>query len=90
MKFKHIVWLTFDVSQRYIDMAKRHGMATNQLQAKILAKAIEDICSNCQLPKLVCSCTYITCKICNKQFLKDKGFNDRFCSDTCAKTWYNS
>jgi len=90
MKFKHIIWLPFDISQKYIDMAKRHGMATNQLQAKILTKAIEDICGNCQLPKLVCSCIYIKCKQCNKEFLEGKGFTSRFCSEECAKAWYNS
>jgi hypothetical protein len=90
MKFKHIIWLPFDISQKYIDMAKKHGMATNQLQAMILAKAIEDICSNCELPKLACLCTYITCRQCNQQFLKGKGFTDRFCSSECAKAWYYS
>ena len=88
MKFKHIIWLPFNVSEQYINMAKNKGLATNQLQAKILIKALEDICTDCQMPKLICECKVLTCQWCKKEY--KQGFDERFCSQDCAKAWWNT
>jgi len=89
-KIRHTIWLTMDDTIQYNELAKRKGIAPNVIQSMILHNALKQICNECSMPKLICSCEYVTCKVCNKQYIKGKGFTNRLCSEECAKAWYNS
>jgi len=86
-KIKHTIWLSMNDTIKYNEIARQTNQAPNRLQAKILSKALEEVCEGCSLPKLICSCQFYTCRVCKKQY--SKGFDERFCSFECAKRWWN-
>lgn len=89
-KIQNIIWLDALTTVKYSEIARRLNKASNVIMADILAKALEQACSICACPRLICQCQYITCKWCKKQFLKGQGFNETLCSKECAEQWWNS
>jgi len=89
-KIQNIVWLDAIATVKYTEIARRLNKASNVIMAEILTKAIQDICQACNCPKIICCCKYLTCKQCNKQFISNQGYDERFCSNECAKAWWSS
>jgi hypothetical protein len=88
-KVRHMIWLSIEDTLKYNEIAKKKGTAPNRIQSAILQKALADICENCSMPRLICSCETVQCKYCQKQFIKHKGYEERYCSQECAVVWWN-